>query len=136
MSFIYPEFIKENQFIEFTGPDGETLAGETKEDQIKDALSKLNAYVMKNNTIDNVTLQSWKMEADNDYPVFGIQEGTGTFNLLTKQNPIISVYDNGIEIKSENLSQIEVFNINGQKIMSVQAENNRVFICRALFYSS
>ena len=24
MSFIYPEFIKENQFIEFTGPDGET----------------------------------------------------------------------------------------------------------------
>ena len=58
MSFIYPKFIKENQFIEFTGPDGETsiykifgvtLIDETQESSYYDTFSdkELNEYIKK-----------------------------------------------------------------------------------------
>lgn len=58
MSFIYPEFIKENQFIEFTNPDGETsiykifgvsLIDETQDMSYYDTFSEeeLDKYIKK-----------------------------------------------------------------------------------------
>ncbi len=110
------------------GADGETLTGETREDQIAAALVKLNAYVAASPTIDGVKLQTWTIEEGSNYPIFDSKSGPSTLVPVINQKPQIITYADGFEVIAQNLSRVDIFNVSGQKIMQVVANNERVYV--------
>lgn len=109
-----------------TGEHGETLSGETLEEQIGDALSKLNNYVSTTVTMDEVDLKAWTLKAGNDYPVFE-SLNTGICNNTITVEPRIVNLNGGIEIEAPGLSDVEIYNFLGQKIAHSEADGS-VFI--------
>lgn len=107
--------------------DGETLVGETKTEQIALALSKLNAYVAANPTVDGVPLENWAINASSEYPVFDNISTSSTQKIMHKK-PLILTHANGFEVIEENLFLLEIFNLNGQIIKQINADANGVYV--------